>query len=193
MGITERKKRHQDNIKKAILDASLKIATEESWDSLSTRKLAEKIEYSTTAIYHYFGNKDAILQELQLDGFIGLKLEMIKTLDNFKDPKERLFNLSISYYDFAIKNPQLYKLMFGIGIECKNHVSVSDEMIEIIKSEVLSKLTKDNLDSVFMNWWALSHGFVVIALMKKKDDIDLIILEQQFKDSINRFIDSLWR
>lgn len=193
MGITERKKRHQENIKKAILDASLKIATEESWDSLSTRKLAEKIEYSTTAIYHYFGNKDAILQELQLDGFIGLKLEMIKTLDNFKDPKERLFNLSISYYDFAIKNPQLYKLMFGIGIECKNHVSVSDEMIEIIKSEVLSKLTKDNLDSVFMNWWALSHGFVVIALMKKKDDIDLIILEQQFKDSINRFIDSLWR
>lgn len=193
MGITERKKRHQDNIKKAILDASLKIATEESWDSLSTRKLAEKIEYSTTAIYHYFGNKDAILQELQLDGFIGLKLEMIKTLDNFKDPKERLFNLSISYYDFAIKNPQLYKLMFGIGIECKNHVSVSDEMIEIIKSEVLSKLTKDNLDSIFMNWWALSHGFVVIALMKKKDDIDLIILEQQFKESINRFIDSLWR
>lgn len=193
MGITERKKRHQDNIKKAILDASLKIATEESWDSLSTRKLAEKIEYSTTAIYHYFGNKDAILQELQLDGFIGLKLEMIRTLDNFKDPKERLFNLSISYYDFAIKNPQLYKLMFGIGIECKNHISVSDEMIEIIKSEVLSKLTKDNLDSVFMNWWALSHGFVVIALMKKKDDIDLIILEQQFKDSINRFINSLWR
>lgn len=192
MGIEERKKRHQDSIKKSILDASLKIAKKESWDAVSTRRLAEEIEYSTTAIYHYFGNKDAILFELQKDGFDKLKLSLIDTFNKFDNPSDRLLELSLSYYDFALNNTELYKLMFGIGVNSKETlISVSEEVVSIIKSELLEKLSKEDSDSLFINWWALSHGFVVIALMKKDNSDEVIKLKNQFEDALKRFISSV--
>ncbi|MFN4151397.1 MAG: hypothetical protein ACK4IX_10675, partial [Candidatus Sericytochromatia bacterium] len=110
----------------------------------------------------------------------------------FETPSERLLELSLSYYDFALNNTELYKLMFGIGINCKdNLVSVSEELVSIIKNEILEKLSNENSDSLFINWWALSHGFVLIALMKKNQIDEIKNLKIQFREALKRFIKSI--
>jgi len=164
MSLSERKKRHTENLCESILQAALKIARKEGWNAVSTRKVAEEIEYSTTAIYHYFGNKDAILLELQKEGFSLLIKDFEKKIKHYKTSSERLVQISMGYFEFYKKNPELYQLMFNLGISSKEKPF---ELIKQLKKLVL--LTLFDLSSVeseelFLNWWAIVHGFAAISL-----------------------------
>jgi AcrR family transcriptional regulator len=61
MGIQERKEKQKLEIRKAILEASIKLFKEEGFDNVSIRKIAEIIQYSPTTIYLYFKDKKEIL------------------------------------------------------------------------------------------------------------------------------------
>ena len=61
MGIKERKARQKAELRKKILKSARTIARKHGWEAVTTRKLAEKVEYSTTVIYEHFGNKDQLL------------------------------------------------------------------------------------------------------------------------------------
>ena len=65
MGIKERRDRERQEIKQAILTAAREIAAVEGWQSVTIRKVAERIEYSPPTIYEHFANKEAILLELR--------------------------------------------------------------------------------------------------------------------------------
>ena len=60
MGIKQRRERERQEIRQSILCAAREIAAEEGWQAVTTRKVAERIEYSQSTIYEYFENKEAI-------------------------------------------------------------------------------------------------------------------------------------
>ncbi|MFX8778120.1 helix-turn-helix domain-containing protein, partial [Acinetobacter baumannii] len=61
MGINERKEKQKLELKRLILDASMKLFVEEGFENVSIRKIADLIEYSPTTIYLYFKDKNEIL------------------------------------------------------------------------------------------------------------------------------------
>src|SRR5437588_7508199 len=69
MGIQQRRERERQEIRLRILSAAHEIAAEEGWQAVSTRKVAERIEYSQSTIYEYFENKEAILLALLRSGY----------------------------------------------------------------------------------------------------------------------------
>ena len=69
MGIVERKEKQKLEIKKMILEASMKLFVEEGFENVSIRKIAELIEYSPTTVYLYFKDKNEILFNLHDIGF----------------------------------------------------------------------------------------------------------------------------
>lgn len=69
---------------------------------LSIRKLAEEIGYAPGTIYLYFKNRDESVREICVRGFAALA-EEIMTLKNV---------LSLSYAEFAVNNPETYRLSF---------------------------------------------------------------------------------
>ena len=69
------------------------------------RKIAEKIEYSPTAIYFHFKDKEALLRELCDTDFGALAHEFQK-IARIADPVERLRQIGRAYVDFAIASPQ---------------------------------------------------------------------------------------
>ena len=54
MGILERKEKQKLEIRKLILDASMKLFVEEGFDNVTIRRIADLIEYSPTTVYLYF-------------------------------------------------------------------------------------------------------------------------------------------
>ena len=60
MGITERKEKQKQDIKKMILDASVKLFVEDGFEHVTMRKIADLIEYSPTTVYLYFKDKNEI-------------------------------------------------------------------------------------------------------------------------------------
>jgi AcrR family transcriptional regulator len=61
--------RDREAVSRAILDAARELFVTEGYQTVSIRKIAERIEYSPAAIYGYFPSKDDIFFALAEEGF----------------------------------------------------------------------------------------------------------------------------
>src|SRR5205823_10712947 len=75
------------------------------------RRIAERIEYSPTAIYFHFRDKEALLKELCQTDFLSLA-HQFTAIAQIEDPIEQLRRIGRAYVDFGVHNPNHYRLMF---------------------------------------------------------------------------------
>lgn len=75
------------------------------------RAIADRIEYTATAIYHHFRNKEELLTELAATDFRALAAAF-QRIGRIEDPFERLRRIGEAYVDFALEHPMQYQLMF---------------------------------------------------------------------------------
>lgn len=111
MGITERKEREKEDLRKSILNAAREVFLEKGFDQTSIRSIAQRIEYSPTTIYLYFKDKNEILYALHHEGFDLLNRQM-EPLQAVSDAFERLKAMGRIYIRFAEEYPDYYDLMF---------------------------------------------------------------------------------
>lgn len=111
MGVAERKERHKEELKKEILNAAKELYMEKGYEATSIRNIAEKIEYSPATVYLYYKDKDEIMHALHQEGFKML-IEYFQPLFNITNPFERLKALGKAYIQFALDQPEMYKLIF---------------------------------------------------------------------------------
>jgi AcrR family transcriptional regulator len=111
VGIAERRQREREEVRQKILDAARELFVTEGYDEVTMRKIAAKVEYSATAIYFHFRDKQALFRELCSQDFLSLARAFEK-LGKIADPIERLRKTGYAYVDFALKHPQHYRLMF---------------------------------------------------------------------------------
>lgn len=111
MGSNERREREKRELRTRILDAARELFAEHGFDAVTMRKIAEKIEYTPTALYFHFSDKDTLIRELCVDDFLALAEHFAKLAD-IGDPVQRFREIGRAYADFAITHPHHYRLMF---------------------------------------------------------------------------------
>ena len=111
MGTSERRERERKKLREAILEAARKLFVDEGYEAVTMRKVAQKIEYSPTAIYFHFKDKEALFRELCTADFRALAREF-QTIAKIADPVARLRATGRAYVAFALKHPNHYRLMF---------------------------------------------------------------------------------
>src|SRR3954469_10688028 len=115
MGTKERRDRERQELRQAILMASRDIAAREGWQSVSIRKVAERIEYSPPTIYEHFISKEALLLELMREGFRLLMERVQAGSGSAAAPEARIMAVARAYWEFAWDYPELYQVMHGLG------------------------------------------------------------------------------
>lgn len=111
MTVQERRERERSEVREKILDAARELFVEHGYDGVSMRQVAKRIDYSPTAIYHHFADKAALFTELCTQDFSRLSASFMK-LTEIEDPAERLEACGNGYIEFAVLNPNHYRLMF---------------------------------------------------------------------------------
>ena len=111
MGVKERREREKSETRDKILDAARELFVGEGFEGVSMRKVAEKIEYSPTAIYVHFADKEELFRELCHQDYARLA-EVFQSSAISSDPIERLKQIGASYVDFGTRYPNHYKFMF---------------------------------------------------------------------------------
>jgi len=130
MGIKQRREREKQEVRQGILTAAREIALHEGWQSVTIRKVAERIEYSPSMIYEYFASKEAILLELLREGFRQLTIALKAARNSAEDRGERLIRMGEAYWEFAMRNRELYQVMHGLNgvpIDCNEKPMVVHE------------------------------------------------------------------
>jgi len=182
MGIAERKEKQKQDIKKMILDASMKLFIEQGFENVTMRKIADLIEYSPTTVYLYFKDKNEIFFHLHELGFQKM-LEMNSNLPGIKNPLMRLYKMGENYINFGMQNQEFYDVMFiqRAPMEALERMencdwSLGDTAIgalQVLLQECMEKglIQKAPVEAVAMAIWGMVHGLVSLAIRDRMNKL----------------------
>jgi AcrR family transcriptional regulator len=111
MGSKERQDRERQAVTDSILDAARELFLAEGYQSVSIRKIAERIEYSPAAIYSYYPSKDDIFLALAKEGFLRLDAKVHAAMGS-GDALEDVRACWWAFYEFSKEQPEYFLLMF---------------------------------------------------------------------------------
>ena len=180
MGTAERREREKLETRQKILDAARELFIEEGYDGVSMRKVAQKIEYSPTAIYVHFPDKEQLFLELCHSDFRRLASAFTKLAD-IQDPIERIRRIGLAYMEFGAKNPNHYRMMF-----MTQHPPVEDAMEgkgnpeedayaflrQAVREGIAVGAFRPDLtdpDLISQTLWAAVHGAISLQIAKSDD------------------------
>ncbi len=177
MGIAERKEREKEDVRRKILDAAHDLFEAHGYENVTMRAVADAIEYSPTTIYHYFENKDALVEALCFADFERLTSAM-NSSPLPENPVERMKALGRAYAAFGLANPNHYRFMFMTGGEWKNHAKDPDtppaKSYAVVREAVEQAIRegyfrKADIDLVAQVVWSSIHGVVSLLITFKAD------------------------
>lgn len=173
MGIKERKERQKIEMREAILDAALKLFTEEGYENVTMRKIADKIEYSVGTIYLYFNDKSEIFFELHKRGFAEFYKKQL-SVQHIKDPIERLKAHGEAYIRFAMDFPEYYDVMFISRTPTKEIKKFKDweeglRTYELLKLNIKQAMEAGHFKNVDLevaafSLWSFVHGIASLSI-----------------------------
>lgn len=178
---------HHGDLKEALIEASHKILREKGADSLSLRAVAAEVGVSHMAPYSHFKSKKALFQDVAASGFDELASKMTHESKGIDNPAELILSYGTTYIDFAIAQPQLYRLMLGqVENLGRRNLAKADEdepakKLKIDVSPELQRSSKrpfDLLESAFaqtsrneskvnaqaLGAWAMVHGMAALLI-----------------------------
>jgi AcrR family transcriptional regulator len=160
VSIAERKAREKGEREQRIKDAARRIATDEGWQAVTIRRLAEEIEYSQPVIYSHFRNRDAIVDAVAVEGFGQIAKLLRAAKDSSSDNRLALENVATAYIDFALGHSALYEAMLTLSSELR--FAQPDAQSELREAfEALSSVVApfcQEADTATETLWAALHG-----------------------------------
>ena len=179
MGISERRERERDQTRAKIMNAAREMFAREGYDAVSMRKIAEAVEYSPTAIYVHFKDKEALFGEMCREDFARLS-DAFRELARIEDPVERIRRLGQSYVRFATQYPNHYRLMFMTPhshlpkdeMQCSKG-NPDEDGYAFLRAAVMEAIAQDRFRSEFSDvelatqtLWAMAHGIASLQITK---------------------------
>jgi AcrR family transcriptional regulator len=165
MPVTTRRDRERAERHQLIITAAREVAEAEGWDAVTTRRLAERIEYSQPVLYSHFDGKEAIVRAVALQGFDELTDRLRRARLGADGSEQGLLAVCRAYLDFAVTRPALYQAMFVMPTDVKFASEETPAPLRAGFDEFVSALpsgTEQPELTAEVTWSAL-HGIAVLA------------------------------
>jgi AcrR family transcriptional regulator len=182
MGSKERREKERTETRARILEAARELFVDRGVEAVTMREIAKRIEYTPTAIYHHFNDKDALITELCIQDFLTLARLFIR-IGRIEDPLERLRTIGVAYLDFALEHPSQYRFMFltpkpfidpaAGGVTPNNPEEDSYAFLRLTLSEGIAagrfRPEYNDADQLAQIMWAGVHGVAALYIIKGHD------------------------
>ncbi len=105
---------HHGNLKESLIEAALVILERDGAEALSLRAIAAEVGVSHTASYSHFKNKKELFEGISEAGYELLADAFSEGVASpSSDLEDTVLSYGALYLQFALDNPQLYRLMLG--------------------------------------------------------------------------------
>lgn len=164
MAVRERRQQERAERHGRIVAVARELAEDHGWDAVTTRRLADRIEYSQPVLYgHFPGGKDEIVGAVALEGFAELARALRAAVDA-AGPDDAVRALAGAYLDFAAAHPEVYRAMFDLAALPFARDDTPAPLREgfAIVRDVLAPHTRDP-DRYAEVGWATLHGLATLS------------------------------
>ncbi len=178
MGVQERRARERENLRQEILDAARELFAREGVESVSIRRIAERIEYAPGTIYLYFRDKAEILKTICDETFSKLNQKLQAIKDDRADTLSSLRRGLRAYIEFGLQNPNHYLVTFvlsGRFLQENGHplkpeepgMCCFDNLRGIVRKCIQEGLFRlDDVEEASQVLWAGIHGITTLLTTK---------------------------
>ena len=182
MGSKERREKERTETRERILEVARELFVDKGVDAVTMREIARRIDYTPTAIYHHYKDKDALITELCGRDFLSLARLFLK-IGRTEDPVERLRRIGLAYLDFALEHSGQYRFMFmtpkpptdptAAGLTVNNP---EEDAYAFLRQAIAEGITAGryrpeyiDADQVAQIMWAGVHGVAALYIVKGHD------------------------
>ncbi|MGA6228083.1 TetR/AcrR family transcriptional regulator [Streptomyces umbrinus] len=168
MSVQERKERERAGRERLILATARELAEQQGWDAVTTRRLAERIEYSQPVLYSHFRGKREIIGAVALEGAAEMAVALRAAASAADGPRARVAALARVYLDFAERNPAVYEAMFQLDGGLAFAQEETPEPLKDAFAALLENLVEAAGDGVHPAlftevFWAALHGLATLT------------------------------
>ena len=109
---------HHGDLEHALISTARKMVKKSGVDGLSLRQVAVEVGVSPSAVYHYFPDRNSMVAALgsslfeELADYQESQLAKVKG-SSLKAARERFRALGLTYFQWAMKEPHFFNLMFS--------------------------------------------------------------------------------
>lgn len=188
----ERQIKKNEETRKAILDTAVAIGLEEGFEELSIRKITDRLGYSSGIVYHYFKDKQEILDTIHTQTSMELKSAIDSCIHSdraFAENTKLVFKMvsEISAYE-----PETFKLILLNRYSHNNEsVGVWIDMIKHCIEIAIDSGEIRNVDSNIASYILLNSFLVAQMIINERKSIDKNMIEHIFDTELDIILNGL--
>lgn len=164
---------HHGDLRRALLKAARRLVVRKGAANVSLRAIAREAKVSAAAPYHHFADREALLAAVAASGFESLTsaMETASATSEGDDPLGRLQAVGIAYVSFAVKDPEIFRLMFSGLLSDRGRFPELQAASDCTWDVLLGLLPsgrqgagEDILPSVALATWSTVHGLAFLLI-----------------------------
>lgn len=188
-----RKNYHKENLRNSILALTITIIKKEGYQSVSTRKIANHLDVSPTAIYRHYNS----LEELFTQAIVSVSHEFTNLLKNsLKECQfstiEEITTVGVCFVNYATEYKNEFEFLFLSNYSLKNislsHMSeypLITFMDSIINKAIKENNFKCNKEILFNQLWCFIFGYAVLV-SKRQIELNEELIDTTVKSFFTR-------
>ena len=170
-GIEHRRARQREEARRAILDATELLLIESGGFDFSIRSLSKRCGYSAPTVYHYFRDKDGLIDALLEERVAGLA-DAIERAKHGGDALENLRAVLRVFVAFGDAHPTFERLMWTVSSKGESRTTpamdrlrarVGPPIIELAES---GRFDGADAETAGQMIWALLHGLSALRVIE---------------------------
>src|SRR3954452_4400703 len=159
------------DLRSALIEAAAQLIATEGAAGLTLRGVADAVGTSTMAIYTHFGGMPELRRAVRREGFARLA-EHLAAVRETEDAVADLALLGRAYYDNALSNPHLYRVMFMEQPLDEADAAARTETFEVLVAAMQrciedGRFAPADAADLATQFWALGHGVVSLQLWRR--------------------------
>ncbi|MFB7718753.1 MULTISPECIES: TetR/AcrR family transcriptional regulator [unclassified Nocardia] len=154
---------HHGDLRASLLEAAMHRL--EAGEPFSLRAIARDAGVSQTAPYRHFADREALESALAAQGLRDLKADLISG-GELPTSTTDLGELAVTYVEFALRRPALFRLMFGNACDTsdEDRVQAAAEIHDLLKLAMTHVFPDGGSEALASAGWALAHGLAFLHL-----------------------------
>lgn len=161
---------HHGDLKESLISAATVLVREKGPDKFSMTDACKLAGVSKAAPYRHFDNKEDLLRSVISVGFEQMRQDMIVASQGFvSGSNQRICAIGLTYIAFAVREPAIFKLMFGNSVNVKEPDSemIGKPTFQILLDEIVARTQLRNVDelmAIAFPLWTLVHGASMLTI-----------------------------
>lgn len=164
---------HHGNLRAKLIEATRSLVETHGPDGFSVAQAARAAKVSSAAPYRHFADRDALLRAVALNTMERLEDAMREAaIATASDPLDPVVAIGRAYCDFALTEPGLFRLMFGLTRDHADDETIVEQgqatlgvLIDAVQAAIGEDAERVRMRSLEL--WSFVHGLSFLTIDEK--------------------------